>query len=136
MDSLRSATAEETSSVLRRIESSGWVLLGILFLLAFLWRGVPLASALGVGGVAALSSFRLMDLYFARIFRGEVPRPKWWHHALYAARFLGLLGVVALALGWLHLSATGLAVGLSVPILSIVIYGAVETLRGVTSARA
>lgn len=116
--------------MLRRIERLGWLVLGGSTLAAALFSA-SLALGLGLGGLLALGNFRCMDLYFARVFhRGASARVRWWHHALYAARFLGLMAAVTGAIVWLKASAVGVAAGLSVPLLAISLYGAAAALRG------
>lgn len=120
---------QDPQRVLRRIEGLGWAILGALSLGA--WAFLPAAHAwgLGLGGVLAQGNLRGMDLYFARILQGGASRPRWWHHALYAARFIGLLAGVAAAVAWLKVSVIGAAAGLSVPVMAISLYGAAAALR-------
>lgn len=115
--------------MLKRIERLGWIILGALTLAAAALLPAGQAWGLGLGGLLALGNFRCMDLYFARILQGGAARSRWWHHALYGARFIGLLTAVAAAVIWLRASVVGVAAGLSVPLMAIALYGAATALR-------
>ena len=108
MELHRLSPGQDPRQMLRRIEGLGWGLLGALIRPAWAFLPASHAWGLGLGGLLAQGNLRWMDLYFARIFRRGTARPRWWHHALYAARFIGLLGGVAAALAWLKVSALGM----------------------------
>jgi len=123
------------SAVLRRIEATGWAILCILCLGTLAALPPAHAAGLALGGLLALGNLRLMDLYFARILRRQGARPRWWHHALYAARFFALLGALAALLAWGRAPVLSVVVGLSVPLMAISLYGARAALRGGAAAR-
>ncbi len=126
----------QPSLALRSIENSGWLILALMSLAGLILRDVPTALGVATGGACALGSFRMMDVYFARIFQKNVSRPKWWHHVLYIMRFFALMGVVALAIGWAGLPVVSVVIGLTVPPLAIFIHGARYALRIQGSTRA
>lgn len=117
------------SFILRSISNSGWLILAVMSLAGVVLRDVSTGAGVAVGGACALGSFRMMDVYFARLFQKNTSRPKWWHHVLYVLRFLALMGVVALAIGWLRLPVVSVVIGLTVPPLAIFIHGARNALR-------
>ncbi|MCE2451385.1 MAG: hypothetical protein J4F48_00760 [Nitrospinae bacterium] len=126
----------QPSLALRSIENSGWLILALMSLAGLILRDVSTALGVATGGACALGSFRMMDVYFARIFQKNVSRPKWWHHVLYIMRFFALMGVVALAIGWAGLPVVSVVIGLTVPPLAIFIHGARYALRIQGSTRA
>ena len=117
------------SFILRSISNSGWLILAAMSLAGVVLRDVSTGAGVAVGGACALGSFRMMDVYFARLFQKNLNRPKWWHHVLYVLRFFALMGVVALAIGWLRLPVVSVVIGLTVPPLAIFIHGARNALR-------
>ena len=121
---------------LRRISNSGWLILAVMSAAGVMAKDVSTGAGVAVGGACALGSFRMMDVYFARIFRNAAVRARWWHHVLYVLRFFALMGVVALAIGWLRLPVVGVAAGLTIPPLAIFIHGARSALRIQGSTRA
>lgn len=124
------------SFILRSISNSGWLILAVMSLAGVVLRDISTGAGVAIGGACALGSFRMMDVYFARIFQKNISRPKWWHHVLYVLRFLALMGVVALAIGWLRLPVVSVVIGLTVPPLAIFIHGARNALRIQGSTRA
>ena len=126
----------QPSLALRSIENSGWLILALMSLAGLILRDVPTALGVATGGACSLGSFRMMDVYFARIFQKNVSRPKWWHDVLYILRFFALMGVVALAIGWAGLPVVSVVIGLTVPPLAIFIHGARYALRIQGSTRA
>lgn len=124
------------SFILRSISNSGWLILAVMSLAGVALRDISTGAGVAIGGACALGSFRMMDVYFARIFQKNISRPKWWHHVLYVLRFLALMGVVALAIGWLRLPVVSVVIGLTVPPLAIFIHGARNALRIQGSTRA
>jgi len=125
----RFSPGPEPQRTLKRIERLGWILLGALTLAAAGLLPAGQAWGLGLGGALALGNFRCLDLYVARMFQRGAGRPRWWHHALYGARFIGLLAAVAAAVVWLKASVVGVAAGLSVPLMAISLHGAAAALR-------
>ncbi len=126
----------QPSLALRGIENSGWLILALMSMAGLILKDVSTAGGVAIGGACALGSFRMMDVYFARIFRKNMNRPKWWHHVLYILRFLALMGIVALAIGWMRLPVVSVVIGLTVPPLAIFVYGAKSALRIQGSTRA
>ncbi len=126
----------QPSLALRSIENSGWLILAIMSLGGLILGDVSTAIGVAIGGACALGSFRLMDVYFARLFRKNMNRPKWWHHVLYILRFVALIGIVALAIGWARLPVVSVVIGLTIPPLAIFIHGARSALRTQGSTRA
>ena len=126
----------QPSLALRSIENSGWLILALMSVAGLILKDVSTAGGVAIGGACALGSFRMMDVYFARIFRKNMNRPKWWHHVLYILRFLALMGIVALAIGWMRLPVVSVVIGLTVPPLAIFVYGAKSALRIQGSTRA
>ena len=119
----------QPSLALRSIENSGWLILVIMSLGGLILGDVSTAVGVAIGGACALGSFRLMDVYFARLFQKNMNRPKWWHHVLHILRFVALIGIVALAIGWAELPVVSVVIGLTIPLLAIFIYGAKSALR-------
>ena len=119
----------QPSLTLRSIENSGWLILVIMSLGGLILGDVSTAVGVAIGGACALGSFRLMDVYFARLFQKNMNRPKWWHHVLHILRFVALIGIVALAIGWAELPVVSVVIGLTIPPLAIFIYGAKSALR-------
>ena len=103
----------EPPSILKNIQKSGWAALLAASLGALAVGSVSYAAAIAIGGAMGLGNFRGMDIYFARVFRREGPRIKWWHHVIYGARFIVLLAAVAGALVWGRLPVIGVVIGLS-----------------------
>ena len=126
----------QPSLALRSIENSGWLILALMSMAGLILKDVSTAVGLAIGGACALGSFRMMDVYFARIFRKNMNRPQWWHHVLYILRFFALMGIVALAIGWMRLPVVSVVIGLTVPPLAIFVYGAKSALRIQGSTRA
>ena len=124
----RQTSPKAESAPLKKIENTGWLILGVLgsgsffFFLSF-----GHTAAIILGGVAALSNFRCMDIYFSRLFSQNDPKPKWWVHALYGGRFLALLAALAGGIGWAGLSVVGVAIGFSVPVIAITLFGAISS---------
>ena len=127
---------EPPALALRSISNSGWLILAIMSAAGMILRDVSTGAGVAVGGACALGSFRMMDVYFARIFRKDISRPKWWHHVLYVLRFFALMGVAALAIGWTRLPVVSVVIGLTIPPLAIFIHGARSALRIQGSTRA
>ena len=119
----------QPSLALRSIENSGWLILALMSMAGLILKDVSTAVGLAIGGACALGSFRMMDVYFARIFRKSMNRPQWWHHGLYILRFFALMGIVALAIGWMRLPVVSVVIGLTVPPLAIFVHGAKSALR-------
>ncbi len=117
------------SAPLKKIENTGWLILGVLGSGSFFFLSFGYTAAIILGGVAALSNFRCMDIYFSRLFSQNVPKPKWWVHALYGGRFLALLAALAGGIGWAGLSVVGVAIGFSVPVIAITLFGAISSFR-------
>ena len=126
----------QPSLALRSIENSGWLILALMSMAGLILKDVSTAVGLAIGGACALGSFRMMDVYFARIFRKSMNRPQWWHHVLYILRFFALMGIVALAIGWMRLPVVSVVIGLTVPPLAIFVHGAKSALRIQGSTRA
>ena len=126
----------QPSLALRSIENSGWLILALMSMAGLILGDVSTAVGLAIGGACALGSFRMMDIYFARIFRKNMNRPQWWHHVLYILRFFALMGIVALAIGWMRLPVVSVVIGLTVPPLAIFVHGAKSALRIQGSTRA
>ena len=127
---------EPPALALKSISNSGWLILAIMSAAGMILRDVSTGAGVAIGGACALGSFRMMDVYFARIFRKDISRPKWWHHVLYVLRFFALMGVVALAIGWIRLPVVSVVTGLTIPPLAIFIHGARSALRIQGSTRA
>ncbi len=127
---------EPPALALRSISNFGWLILAIMSAAGVILRDVSTGAGVAVGGACALGSFRMMDVYFARIFRKDISRPKWWHHVLYVLRFFALMGVAALAIGWIRLPVVSVVIGLTIPPLAIFIHGARSALRIQGSTRA
>ena len=125
-----------SAAILKKIEKSGWVILSALCAGALLASSFPYALGIAVGGVLGLANFWGMDVYFNLIFGIEIPRIKWWHHALYGTRFIALLVAIAAAIGWAHLPVIGIVVGLSAPLAGIVSYGAFALIKREAAVRA
>ena len=121
---------------LRSIERVGWLILALAAPACLIAGYAGAAAGLAIGGACALGSFRLMDVYFARVFRKGPGRAGWGHHALYVLRFAALLGAAAAAIGWARLPAAAVAAGLSVPPLAIFIHGARRALGSQGATRA
>ncbi|MFC1491534.1 hypothetical protein ACFLQ0_02975 [Nitrospinota bacterium] len=130
------SSATDPSVVLKKIEKAGWAFLGAFSIGGLIFASSAFAVAIAVGGILGLGNLRGMDLYFARVFRQEGPRIKWWHHVIYGARFLVLLAAVAGAIAWGHLPVVGVIVGLSVPIVGIIFYASFALVKGEAAARA
>ena len=126
----------QPSLALRSIENSGWLILALMSMAGLILKDVSTAVGVAIGGACALGSFRMMDVYFARIFRKNMNRPQWWHHVLYILRFFALMGIVALAIGWMRLPVVSVVIGLTVPPLAIFVHGAKSALRIQGSTRA
>ena len=126
----------QPSLALRSIENAGWLILALMSMAGLILKDVSTAVGLAIGGACALGSFRMMDVYFARIFRKNMNRPQWWHHGLYILRFFALMGIVALAIGWMRLPVVSVVIGLTVPPLAIFVHGAKSALRIQGSTRA
>mgnify|MGYP003967071695 CR=1 FL=1 len=124
------------ATILKKIEKSGWVVLCILCVGALIMGSFSYAAGIFVGGTISLGSFRGMDVYFALLFRAETSRIRWWHHVLYGARFLALLAVITLAIGWGHLPVVSVVLGLSAPLAGIISYGAFALINGEAIAQA
>lgn len=127
---------DEPSRALRSIENSGWLILAVTSAAGLILKDVSTGVGVAVGGACGLGSFRMMDVYFARIFRKNLNRPKWWHHVLYILRFVALIGILALAIGWARLPVVSVAAGLAIPPLAIFIHGARSAFRMQGSTRA
>ena len=114
---------------LKEIENTGWLILGILGAGSFFFLSFGHTAAIALGGVAALLNFRCLDIYFSRLFSQNAPTPKWWVHALYGGRFLALLAALAGGIGWAGLSVVGVVIGFSVPVIAIILFGAISPFR-------
>ncbi len=124
------------SLVLKSISNSGWLILALMSVGGVMLGNLSTGAGVAIGGACGLGSFRMMDIYFARIFRKNISRPPWWHHILYVLRFFALMGVVAFAIGWIRLPAVSVVIGLTIPPLAIFIHGARSALRIQGSTRA
>ncbi len=124
------------AAVLKKIEKSGWILLGALSIAGLVFASPAHAASVAIGGVLGLGNLRGMDLYFTRVFGQEGPRLRWWHHFVYGARFLVLLAGVGGTIAWGGLPVLGVVVGLSVPLLGIVAYAVFALIKGEAAARA
>ncbi len=128
--------AMEPSSILKKIQKSGWAIL-LSLAAGSLFFGSPLfAMGIAAGGALSLGNFRGMDIYFGLVFRSGSAKLKWWHHVLYAARFLVLLLTVAGAIAWGRLPVISVVIGLSAPVMGIVFYGMLALIKGEAAARA
>ena len=124
------------AAVLKKIEKSGWILLGALSMAGLVFASPAQAVSIAIGGLLGLGNLRGMDLYFARVFGQEGPRLRWWHHVVYGARFLVLLAAVGGVIAWGSLPVVGVVVGLSVPLLGIITYAVLALIKGEAAARA
>ena len=124
------------AAVLKKIEKSGWILLGALSIAGLVFASPAHAASVAIGGVLGLGNLRGVDLYFARVFGQEGPRLRWWHHFAYGVRFLVLLAAVGGVIAWGSLPVVGVVVGLSVPLLGMVAYAALALIKGGAAARA
>lgn len=115
--------AHGPAAILRRIEKLSWLVLAALGAPALALAPLPVSGGIILGGIVAIGNFRCMDFYFELVFRKSLPRPKWWAHALYASRFLGLLGAIGAAFYWGDMNPVGLVIGLSTPIAAITLFG-------------
>lgn len=128
--------ALEPSSILNKIQKSGWAILLSLAAVSLIYGSPLFAMGVAAGGALGLGNFRGMDIYFDLVFRPGNTKLKWWHHALYAARFLALLAAVAGAIAWGGLPVVSVVIGLSTPVMGIVFYGALALIKGEAAARA
>ena len=126
----------EPPPILKNIQISGWAALLAASLGALAVGSLSYAAAIAIGGALGLGNFRGMDICFARVFRRENPRVKWWHHVIYGARFIVLLAAVAGALAWGRLPVIGVVIGLSAPVMGIVLFGAFALIKGEAATRA
>jgi len=129
------STTLKQSATLKSIQKSGWGGLLAASLGALAIDTVSFAIAIAIGGALGLGSFFGADIYFARVFRRGGPSVRWWHHVLYGARFIALLALVACAIAWGELSVIGIVIGLSAPVLGIVLFGACTLFKGEAALR-
>lgn len=129
------STTLEPSATLNNIQQYGWSGLLAASLGALAIDTVSFAMAIAIGGALGLGNLFGADIYFARVFRREGPCVKWWHHVLYGARFIALLALVTCAISWGELSVIGIAIGLSAPVLGIVLFGTRALFKGKAALR-
>lgn len=113
------------SVVLATIEKFAWTILALLSIGVFAAASMSHAAGIAIGGIISLANFRCIELYFSLIFQPKTNRLKWWHHAIYCARFLVFLGFVAGIIAWAKLPVVSVAVGLSAPLMGILSYAVV-----------
>ena len=126
----------QPSLILKTIEKSGWVILGLLTTGALFSTSVPFAAGIALGGSLALGNFRCVGLYFGRVFRRNSSGPKWWEHAMYGLRFLILLGAIAGLIAWGKLPVVAVALGLSAPLMGILSFAVMALAKGESTAKA
>ena len=122
--------------ILKNIEKSGWVILGLVSAGAFLSTSLPFAFGVALGGILGLGNFRCVDLYFSRVFRRDGSKPKWWEHAIYGLRFLILLGAITGLIAWGRLPVVGVVLGLSAPLMGILSFAVISLAKGGTVLKA
>lgn len=120
----------------KRIQVASLMVLAALILLGYGWRGRGFAGGILVGGLLAILNFQIM----ARILLGTLGR-RWRSEAearvagrqaalymtiKYVARFLALALILFLIVKYNWVDVFGLLLGLSTPVLSLIILGIIE----------
>ena len=126
----------QPSLILKYIERSGWIILGLVSTGALLSTSLPFAAGVALGGILSLGNFRCVDLYFSRVFRHGGSKPKWWEHAIYGLRFLILLGAIVVLIAWGRLPVVSVVLGLSAPLMGILSFAVISLAKEETTAKA
>ncbi len=126
----------DPSAVLKKIEKSGWMILGLLSAGTLFLVSASFAAGIALGGILGLGNFRCVEIYFAWIFRQGGSGSKWWHHAFYGLRFLVLLAAVAGAIAWGRLPIVSVVLGLSAPFMGILFFAVLALTKGEAAAKA
>ena len=135
MQSEHGPTYTQPSLILKNIEKLGCVNLGLLSIGAYFSVSLQFATGVALSGFLALGNFRCMELYFGRVFRRNVSRPKWWEHTMYGLRFLILLGAIAGLIAWGQLPVVAVVLGLSAPLMGILSFALISLAKGETAAK-
>lgn len=132
----RGLSREHPSSILKDIEKSSWVILGVLSSSTYIVVSFPFAIGVFLSGALALGNFICMEVYFERIFRRNGFHPKWWEHIIYGLRFIILLGSIACLIGWGHIPVLAIILGISAPLMGILSFAVLSLTKGDSAAKA
>lgn len=135
MHSVHQIYISEPSSVLKKIEKSGWMILCLLSAGSLLFVSIFFAAGVALGGFLSLGNFYCADLYFRRLFQHEDNHIKWWYHVIYGLRFLVVLAAVAGSFAWFKLPIVSLVLGLSAPFMGILFFAGIVLAKGETGAK-
>ena len=114
----------QDEALLKRIERFNWVLLALLTSGCFAFLSPRFALGVSVGGVLAIGNFFLMKRNLSRALNTRTGGGSRFLYLLkYCLRFVALGCIIALLLikGWV--SPFGMALGLSIIVIGIVLVG-------------
>ena len=121
----------------RRLKLANWLVLAVLVVGGFIWRGKEFALGILVGGLVAVVNFHLLH----QALKGTLERAaalspeeaKGQAKAFFAARqllrFFALLVIIFLLVsqGWMNIF--GLVVGLSTVVLTLILAAIIEVIK-------
>ncbi len=121
----------------RGLKIANWLVLAVLTVAGFIWRGQEFALGILVGGLVAVINFHLLHQalkgMLERAATGSPEEAKGQAKAFFAARqllrFFALLLVIYLLVsqGWLNIF--GLVVGLSTVVATLILAAVVEVIK-------
>jgi len=120
----------------RQLKIANWVVLAVLVVAGFFWRGSEFALGVLVGGLVVVINFHLLHYALKRVLENMAGSPeeaKGKAKAFFAARqllrFLALLAIIFLLVshGWVNIF--GLLVGLSTVVLTLILAALQEMIK-------
>ncbi|HZE21515.1 MAG TPA: ATP synthase subunit I [Desulfobaccales bacterium] len=120
----------------RHLKIANWLVLAVLVLAGFIWRGREFALGILVGGLVMVVNFHLLHHALRGTFEQLAQRPKeaaGQARAFFAARqmlrFLALVLIIFLLVGHGLVDVLGLVVGLSTVVLTLILAALHEVIK-------
>ncbi len=121
----------------RRLKIANWLVLAVLVVAGFIWRGQEFALGILVGGLVVVINFHILHQALKgmldRAATGSPEEAKGRAKAFFAARqllrFFVLLLVIYLLVGQGWVNIIGLVVGLSTVVVTLVLAAVVEVIK-------
>ncbi len=120
----------------RHLKIANWVVLSVLVLAGFIWRGQEFALGILVGGLLVVVNFHLLHQALRGMLEPLASNPqegssraKAWFAGRQLLRFFALLVIIFLLVshGWVNIF--GLLVGLSTVVLTLMLAALNETIK-------
>jgi hypothetical protein len=121
----------------RRLKIANWLVLAVLTAAGFIWQGQEFALGILAGGLVAVINFHLLHQalkgMLERAAAGSPEEARGPAKAFFAARqmlrFLALLVIIFLLVGYGWVNIFGLVVGLSTVVLTLILAAIIEVIK-------